>query len=63
MRHGEWQQASDAFRAALKQRPDAYDYAWLADVLDKLHRPEEAAQMRRDGLLLTLKQEQPVNPS
>lgn len=56
MRHGEWQQASDAFRAALKQRPDAYDYAWLADVLDKLHRPEEAAQMRRDGLLLTLKQ-------
>nr|WP_304187954.1 protoheme IX biogenesis protein HemY [Hafnia alvei] len=63
MRHGEWQQASDAFRAALKQRPDAYDYAWLADVLDKQHRPEEAAQMRRDGLLLTLKQEQPVNPS
>ncbi|TBL75224.1 protoheme IX biogenesis protein HemY [Obesumbacterium proteus] len=63
MRHGEWQQASDAFRAALKQRPDAYDYAWLADVLDKLHRPEEAAQMRRNGLLLTLKQEQPVNPS
>jgi len=63
MRHGEWQQASDAFRAALKQRPDAYDYAWLADVLDKLHRPEEAAQMRRDGLLLTLKQEQPANPS
>lgn len=45
MRHGEWQQASEAFRAALKQRPDAYDYAWLADVLDKLHRPEEAAQM------------------
>ena len=63
MRHGEWQQASDAFRAALKQRPDAYDYAWLADVLDKLHRPEEAAQMRRDGLLLTLKQEHPANPS
>lgn len=63
MRHGEWQQASDAFRAALKQRPDAYDYAWLADVLDKLHRPEEAAQMRRDGLLLTLKQEQHANPS
>ena len=63
MRHGEWQQASEAFRAALKQRPDAYDYAWLADVLDKLHRPEEAAQMRRDGLLLTLKQGQPANPA
>lgn len=32
MRHGEWQEASIAFRAALKQRPDAFDYARLADV-------------------------------
>ncbi|EFE96934.1 protoheme IX biogenesis protein HemY [Serratia odorifera] len=56
IKHGEWQQASDAFREALKQRPDAYDYAWLADVLEKLHRSEEAAQMRREGLMLTLKQ-------
>ena len=55
MKHGEWQQASEAFREALKQRPDGFDYAWLADTLDKLHRPEEAAQMRREGLLLTLK--------
>ncbi|MGB3253540.1 protoheme IX biogenesis protein HemY [Buttiauxella gaviniae] len=54
MKHGEWQQASDAFREALKQRPDAFDYAWLADCLDRLHNPEEAALMRRDGLLLTL---------
>jgi HemY protein len=54
MKHGEWQEASLAFRAALKQRPDAFDYAWLADTLDKLHKPEEAAAMRRDGLLLTL---------
>ena len=54
MKHGEWQEASLAFRAALKQRPDAYDYAWLADTLDKQHKPEEAAAMRRDGLLLTL---------
>ena len=54
MKHGEWQQASDAFREALKQRPDAFDYAWLADCLDRLHSPEEAALMRRDGLLLTL---------
>lgn len=54
MRHGEWQEASIAFRAALKQRPDAFDYAWLADALDRLHQPEEAATMRRDGLLLTL---------
>jgi HemY protein len=56
MKHGEWQQASDAFNEALKQRPDAYDYAWLADALEKLHRPDEAAQMRREGLMLTLKQ-------
>ncbi|EOS93592.1 protoheme IX biogenesis protein HemY [Erwinia tracheiphila] len=55
MTHGEWQQASDAFRAALRQRPDAFDYAWLADSLDRQHKPEEAAEMRRDGLLLTLK--------
>lgn len=55
MKHGEWERASEAFRAALQQRPDAFDYAWLADTLDKQHKPEEAAQMRRDGLLLTLK--------
>lgn len=55
MKHGEWERASEAFREALKQRPDAFDYAWLADTLDRLHKPEEAAEMRRDGLLLTLK--------
>ncbi|KAA5969814.1 MULTISPECIES: protoheme IX biogenesis protein HemY [unclassified Pantoea] len=55
MRHGEWQQAADALQQALSQRPDAFDYAWLADVYDRLHRPEEAAKMRREGLLLTLK--------
>ncbi|MCL2892301.1 protoheme IX biogenesis protein HemY [Brenneria tiliae] len=54
MKHGEWQQASDAFRAALEQRPDAYDYAWRADALDRLHLPDEAAQMRQSGLMLTL---------
>lgn len=58
MKHGEWQQASDAFREALKQRPDAYDYAWLADALDKLHKPAEAAEMRREGLMLTLNNSQ-----
>lgn len=60
MKHAEWREASFAFRAALKQRPDAYDYAWLADTLDKLNQPEEAAAMRRDGLLLTLKNNQEV---
>ncbi len=59
MSHGEWKEASLAFRAAIQQRPDAFDYAWLADVLDRLHQPEEAAAMRRDGLLLTLQQNTP----
>lgn len=54
MKRGEWQEAALAFRAALKQRPDAFDYAWLADALDRQQQPEEAAAMRRDGLMLTL---------
>lgn len=61
MKHGEWQEATLAFRAALKQRQDAFDYAWLADCLDRLHQPEEAATMRRDGLLLTLQNNPPAN--
>ncbi|SCC36400.1 protoheme IX biogenesis protein HemY [Kosakonia oryziphila] len=60
LKHGEWQEASLAFRAALKQRPDAFDYAWLADCLDRMHQPEEAALMRRDGLLLTLQNTPPA---
>ena len=60
MKHGEWQEASLAFRAALKQRPDAFDYAWLADTLDRLKQPEEAAAMRRDGLMLTLQNNPPA---
>ncbi|AKL14187.1 putative protoheme IX biogenesis protein [Phytobacter ursingii] len=59
MKHGEWKEACLAFRAALKQRPDAFDYAWLADCLDRLQQPEEAAEMRRDGLLLTLQNNPP----
>lgn len=55
MRRGEWQLAVEAFKTALAQRPDSFDYAWLADVYDKMRRPEEAAKMRREGLHLTLK--------
>ena len=60
MKHGEWKEACLAFRAAIKQRPDAFDYAWLADCLDRLHQPEDAATMRRDGLLLTLQNNPPA---
>lgn len=31
----------------------------LADALDRLHQPEEAATMRRDGLMLTLQNNNP----
>ncbi len=55
MSHGEWQSAYDALKASLSQQPDAQNYATIADVLDKLRRPDEAARMRREGLLLTLK--------
>lgn len=55
MQKGEWAQANDAFSAALKQRPDAYDFAWRADALERLKQPEEAAKMRQEGLLLSLK--------
>lgn len=54
LKQGEWQRASQAFKEAIKQRPDTCDYAWLADALDKLHKPEQAAQMRHQGLMLTI---------
>ncbi|PHM59716.1 protoheme IX biogenesis protein HemY [Xenorhabdus sp. KK7.4] len=57
LRHGEWAKAETAFKAALAQRPDAHDYAWLADALDRLHKREEAAQIRTKGFMLTLKRE------
>ncbi|WP_340618815.1 protoheme IX biogenesis protein HemY [Xenorhabdus entomophaga] len=55
LRNGEWANAETAFKAALEQRPDAHDYAWLADALDRLQKREEAAQIRSKGFMLTLK--------
>ncbi|KMJ45651.1 protoheme IX biogenesis protein [Xenorhabdus khoisanae] len=55
LRNGEWANAETAFKAALAQRPDAHDYAWLADALDRLQKREEAAQTRSKGFMLTLK--------
>lgn len=55
IKQAEWEKAASAFREALKLHPDAHDYAWLADCLDRLHQPEKAANMRHEGLLLTLK--------
>lgn len=60
MKRGEWQDAADAFRAALAERQNAHDYAWLADVLDRLRQPEEAAQMRQASLNLSLQSAAPM---
>ncbi|MBD2811295.1 protoheme IX biogenesis protein HemY [Xenorhabdus sp. Vera] len=57
LHHGEWVSAETAFKAALAQRPDAHDYAWLADALDKLQKREEATQTRSKGFMLTLKRD------
>ncbi len=57
LRHGEWAKAESAFKAALTQRPDAHDYAWLADALDKSHKREEAIQTRSKGFMLILKRD------
>ncbi|MBK5074907.1 protoheme IX biogenesis protein HemY [Budviciaceae bacterium CWB-B4] len=55
IKHGEWEQASVVLKQAIEQHPDAKDYALLADALDKLNRSQEAAQIRRQGLSLSLK--------
>ncbi|MDE9517636.1 protoheme IX biogenesis protein HemY [Xenorhabdus bovienii] len=57
LHHGQWAEAETAFKAALAQRPDAHDYAWLADAFDRQHKREEAAQTRSKGFMLTLKRE------
>ncbi|MDC9581398.1 protoheme IX biogenesis protein HemY [Xenorhabdus sp. PR6a] len=60
LRQGEWANAESAFKAALAQRPDAHDYAWLADALDRLQKREEATQIRNKGFMLTLKRDSDV---
>ncbi|WGL98513.1 protoheme IX biogenesis protein HemY [Arsenophonus sp. aPb] len=55
LQHAEWQEAEKYLKSALAQRPDAHDFAWLADALDKQHKAEEAAQIRQHGLLFSLK--------
>ncbi|EKT61079.1 protoheme IX biogenesis protein HemY [Providencia burhodogranariea] len=54
LRHAQWEQAESYFKAALAQRFDAHDAAWLADALDKLHKAEEAAKIRQEALLHSL---------
>lgn len=54
IQHGEWEQANHVLLEAIKQRPDPQDYALLAETFDRLNRPQDAAQMRHQGLTLTL---------
>ena len=55
MKHGEWQEASLRLPCGTETASGTpMTTRWLADTLDKQHKPEEAAAMRRDGLLLTL---------
>ncbi|PHM44568.1 porphyrin biosynthesis protein [Xenorhabdus mauleonii] len=60
LHRGEWANAETAFKAALAQRPDAHDYAWLADALDKLQKRDEASQTRNTGFMLTLKRDSDI---
>lgn len=57
LRHAQWEQAESYFKSALAQRFDAHDAAWLADALDKLHKPEEAAKIRQEALMHSLQKE------
>ncbi|MGL5954729.1 MAG: protoheme IX biogenesis protein HemY [Providencia rustigianii] len=55
LQHAQWEKAESYFKAALAQRFDAYDAAWLADAYDKLHKPNEAAKIRQEALTHSLK--------
>ena len=55
MRHGEWQKASIAFRAALKQRPDALTTRGWPILLTACISRKKRRRCVRDGLLLTCK--------
>lgn len=57
LQNARWEKAETYFKAALAQRFDAQDAAWLADAFDKLHKPHEAAKIRQEALMHSLKQE------
>ncbi len=57
LQHAQWEKAETYFKAALAQRFDAHDAAWLADAYDKLHKPNEAAKIRQEALIHSLKKE------
>ena len=52
MRDNKWAEAQEHFEKALDIRPDISDYAYLADVLDKLDQKQAAADISRQALTL-----------
>ncbi len=50
MQAGKWQEARSHFEQALEYRTDVSDYAYLADVLDKLNQGKAASDVSRTAL-------------
>ncbi|MGC9421311.1 heme biosynthesis protein HemY [Vibrio sp.] len=56
LRSQQWQDAQQHLEKALSIRPDASDYAYLAEVLDQQNRPQAAHDVARKALSLFTKQ-------
>lgn len=60
MQSGKWQDARSHFEKALEYRADVTDYAYLADVLDKLDQGKAASDVSRTALKLALPEQPPA---
>ncbi|OOF13836.1 MULTISPECIES: heme biosynthesis HemY N-terminal domain-containing protein [unclassified Salinivibrio] len=60
MQQGKWQDARSHFEKALEYRADVTDYAYLADVLDKLNQGKAASDVSRTALKLALPEQPPA---
>lgn len=63
MRLGEWQAASEAFNTAIQLHPSAHYYLQLAEALEKLEQPHEAAHARQKGMALALEENAEKTPA
>ncbi|MCG3725319.1 heme biosynthesis protein HemY [Vibrio cincinnatiensis] len=52
LRNQQWEEAQHHLEKALSVRPDLSDYAYLAEALDKQHRPQAAHDVTRKALSL-----------
>ncbi|OOE96388.1 heme biosynthesis HemY N-terminal domain-containing protein [Salinivibrio sp. IB643] len=60
MQAGKWQDARSHFEQALEYRTDVSDYAYLADVLDKLNQGQAASDISRTALKMALPERPPA---